>query len=69
MFHSLDGVDWELLHRQKLVLLNQINDGRLKPSDQEALWGIVHLLDALQDDAITAGRWVFPDEPVMNGGA
>jgi len=69
MFHSLDGVDWELLHRQKLVLLRQINDGRLKPSDQEALWGIVHLLDALQDDAITAGYWAFPDELVMNGGA
>lgn len=69
MFHSLDRVDWGLLHQQKLVLLKQLNDGRLEPSDEEALWGIVHLLDALQDDAVTAGRWTFPDERVMNGGA
>jgi len=69
MFHSLDGVDWELLHRQKLVLLKQLNDGRLKPPDDAALWGIVHLLDALQNDAITAGYWTFPDELTMNGGA
>ncbi len=69
MFHSLDRVDWALLHQQKLVLLKQLNDGHLEPSDEEALWGIVHLLDALQDDAVTAGRWAFPDEPVTNGGA
>jgi hypothetical protein len=25
MFNSLDRVDWELLHRQKLVLLNVLN--------------------------------------------
>jgi hypothetical protein len=62
MFNSLDRVDWELLHQQKLVLLRVLDGmGRDTPT-AEALWGIVHLLDALQDDAAEAGRWVFPGE-------
>lgn len=35
----------------------------------EALWGIVHLLDALQDDAAKAGRWRFPGESAVAGAA
>ncbi len=62
MFHSLERVDWELLHQQKLVLLTVL-DGMVRESPvAETLWGLVHLLDALQDDAAAAGRWAFPDE-------
>ncbi len=62
MFNSLDRVDWDLLHQQKLALLRVLDGmGRDAPA-AEALWGIVHLLDALQDDAAEAGRWTFPGE-------
>lgn len=62
MFNSLDRVDWELLHQQKLALLRVLDGMSRDTTVAEALWGIVHLLDALQDDAAEAGRWVFPSE-------
>ena len=68
MFDSLNGVDWDLLHRQKLVLVEWLSGQTPKPSQVEVLWGIVHLLDALQDDAVAVGRWQFPDSCVQNGG-
>ena len=68
MFDSLNRVDWDLLHRQKRVLGERLSSNRLKPSEAEALWGIVHLLDALQDDAAAAGRWTFPGDRVKKGG-
>ena len=64
MFRSLDRVDWQLLHQQKLVLLDVLDGLDRNSSVAEALWGIMHLLDALQDDAAAAGRWAFPDEPI-----
>ena len=69
MFDSLKGVDWELLHRQKLLLVEWLSGKPPKPSQVETLWGIVNLLDALQDDAVTAGRWQFPDGCGQKGGA
>lgn len=62
MFNSLDHVDWVLLHQQKLALLRLLDDMNRNTPTTEALWGIVHLLDALQDDAAEAGRWTFPGE-------
>lgn len=62
MFNSLDRVDWELLHQQKLALLRVLDGMSRDTTAAEAPWGIVHLLDALQDDAAEAGRWVFPGE-------
>jgi len=69
MFESLNRVDWNLLHRQKRILIEHLSSGRIKPSDAEALSGIVNLLDALQDDAAAAGRWTFPGERPRKGGA
>lgn len=66
MFESLDQVDWALLHRQKLVLLAIRSRQRDGSTEFEALSGIIHLLDALQDDAVAAGRWRFPNEEVQN---
>ena len=65
MFDSLDRVDWDLLHRQKLVLLRVLDGMDPDTPTAEALWGIVHLLDALQDDAAAIGRWTFPEEPTV----
>lgn len=67
MFDSLNRVDWDLLHQQKRVLIEQLSSGQFKPSEAEALSGIVNLLDALQDDAAAAGRWTFPGDRVKKG--
>ena len=68
MFDCLNGVDWDLLHRQKLVLIEWLSGKSLKPPQLEELWGIVHLLDALQDDAVVSGRWRFPEDCDQKGG-
>jgi len=62
MFRSLDKVDWKLLHEQKLALLAIRGRQRDGSAEFEALSGIIHLLDALQDDAVADGRWTFPNE-------
>ena len=68
MFESLDKVDWDLLHQQKLVLLAMRKQNRGKSPEANALSGIIHLLDALQDDAAADGRWAFPNEHKSKGG-
>lgn len=67
MFKCLDRVDWNLLHRQKLATVQLLATGSMQPRNAEALWGIVHLLDALQDDAAAAGLWSFPEDRVAIG--
>ena len=67
MFEKLN-IDWDLLHRQKLALvalqLRSTRTGRVKltRNEREAIEGIVDLLDALQDDAVAAGLWAFPEQ-------
>lgn len=61
MFKSLDmGVDWDLLHQQKLILLEMRQDQPDDSPEADAITGIVHLLDSLQDDAVGLGLWEFP---------
>jgi hypothetical protein len=62
MFKSLNNVDWDLLHNQKLTLLEMLERQRGGSNEAEALLGIVNLLDALQDDAADEGIWEFPGE-------
>jgi hypothetical protein len=59
---ALDHVDWPLLHQQKLVLLELLDGLDRNSPTAEALSGLVHLLDALQDEAAAQGRWTFPGE-------
>ena len=66
MFDCLNHVDWDLLHRQKQVLLALHAQHRDGSSEAEALAGVVSLLDALQDEAAAQGRWTFPDEQPVN---
>ena len=63
MFESLNNVDWNLLHQQKLILLEMLSRQQDGSREAESLAGIINLLDALQDDAADIGRWTFPDEP------
>ena len=63
MFESLNGVDWGLLHRQKLTLLKLRQRQPEGSAETDALSGVIHLLDALQENAAAIGRWTFPGEP------
>ena len=62
MFGSLNRVDWGLLHRQKLTLLKLRQRQPEGSVEADGLSGVIHLLDALQDDAAAIGRWTFPGE-------
>jgi hypothetical protein len=65
MFDTLNQVDWDLLHEQKLTLLRLLERQPYDSPDAEALSGLINLLDALQDEAADAGIWSFPDEEEM----
>lgn len=43
-------INWKLLRRQKVTLLNTY--GKLDHQEQEAMDGIIHLLDAVQDNSV-----------------
>lgn len=62
MSKALKNVDWDLLHRQKPVLLVVRSRQRNGSTEFEALSGIVHLLDSLQDEAVADGHWRFPNQ-------
>ena len=61
MSEALMNVDWNLLHEQKLVLLEMLNSIPRDSTAGQALSGILHLLDALQDEAAEEGCWQFPE--------
>ena len=67
MSSALQNVDWDLLHQQKLTLLAIREHRRPDSSEYEALSGIIHLLDALQDEAADEGRWQFPSDDDEKG--
>ncbi len=67
MFNSLNRVDWDLLHEQKQILVSMRSKLPEQSSEYEALSGIIHLLDALQDDAVADGWWTFPNEDETQG--
>lgn len=56
----LERVDWTKLHRQKQALVRLLWNNPVDPA-----WGIVNLLDSLQDQAVRRGlvpeHEVFPD--------
>jgi hypothetical protein len=62
MSEALKKVDWDLLHQQKLALLKMLERQRKGSPEAEAISGIIHLLDAIQDEAADAGTWSFPGE-------
>ena len=45
-------IDWEMLKEQKAHFVSVIYSGELKSDQKEALEGILHLLDAIQDHAV-----------------
>ena len=55
-------IDWDLLHEQKLVLMEMRDSVPPNRPQASSLSGLIHLLDALQDEAVEQGRWAFPEE-------
>ena len=64
----LQGVDWELLHKQKHKLLSMVGDYPPHSKEVETIDGIVNLLSDIQDYAHAKGYWVFPEEPEESDG-
>ncbi len=62
MSKAVNGIDWDLLNQQKLALLKMLGYKDDGTSQSKSLWGIIHLLDALQDEAVENGLWAYPDE-------
>jgi len=62
MSKALMNMDWDLLNEQKLVLLRLRTRLSLESPEGQALSGMIHLLDALQDEAVKQGRWTFPED-------
>ena len=60
MFKCLKRIDWNLLHTQKRALVNLRARHPKTSVVHKHLSGVIHLLDALQDDAEAAGLWVHP---------
>lgn len=59
-YEHLGVIDWQLLAKQKLALLKSIWNER-----EHVLWGLVALIDAIQDDAEEKGYpviWFSPEE-------
>lgn len=57
--HALGDTDWALLAEQKArlvqLVMNNAADGCGDPADNEALDGLLHWLDAVQDGAEADG--------------
>ena len=49
-------IDFNMLHKQKQLLLKELEG---KP--ESLLWGIVHMIDEIQDKGEELGLWKFPD--------
>lgn len=49
------NIDFEALREQKMVLLKIANRTQ-NPENRDALDGIVHLLDAVQDQVVNSGQ-------------
>ena len=48
---AVDKIDWELLHKQKLQLVEMLmHNFSLTNEDRDALDGVVNLLDAMEDE-------------------
>ena len=62
MSKALMNVDWDLLYEQKLVLLELRHNVPDDSTVFQALSGVIHLVDALQDEAVEEGHWQLPED-------
>jgi hypothetical protein len=55
MTKIFDNIGWELLRKQKQVLIRLTYDGKNTFEERETIIGIVNLLDEFQDTAVEEG--------------
>ena len=55
----VDKIDFDMLHHQKYALIYLLEAGKDKNSE---LWGLVHMIDDLQDLVEARGYWSFPED-------
>ena len=60
---TLKGIDWDLLHKQKLALVELAMSDRLMAGGGEHLEGIINLLDNLGDEAERKHLFIYPGDP------
>jgi len=60
---TLEGIDWDLLHKQKLALVELAMSDRLMAGECEHLEGIINLLDNLGDEAERKHLFIYPENP------
>lgn len=53
MSAAIRGIDWKLLRKQKLHLMEVIGNSNVTNAQSESLEGILSLLDSIQDEAET----------------
>jgi len=58
----IKGIDWDMLHDQKMELLHTVEDQERVLGKTGQLQGLVNLLDELQDVAAKLRIWTFPTE-------
>ena len=51
MSGAIERIDWKLLRKQKLALVEVISGKSVTKKRIELLGGILHLIDGIQDDA------------------
>jgi len=64
LFEDLaDRIDWDLLHKQRLDVVQALLSRRIDPHSDlgQSVTGIIHLLDDLTDQANEAGIWYYPE--------
>jgi hypothetical protein len=49
--NTVSNIDWKLLQSQKLYLLDLTDTGH----DTPEMWGVIHLIDAIQDAVVADG--------------
>ena len=60
---TLEGIDWDLLHKQKLALVELVMSDRLISGEREHLEGIINLFDNLGDEAERKHLFIYPENP------
>ena len=59
-------IDYNLLHKQKLTLVSLMLGDKLSETEKLDIEGIVNVIDSIQDDAVKAELWQFPEDESMD---
>ena len=55
LIKTVKNVDWEMLRSQKETIMVLSVDSRLNETEQDAMHGILHLIESIQDSIVDDG--------------